>query len=309
MNHAGARGALAGALAIAFWSASVALSRDLAESLGPWTAAAATYLPAGLVGLAWLTLTGRLGAVLALGRAYLLGCGALFATYLVSFSLAVGLCRTGQEVVEIGLVNYLWPALTLLFSLPLQGHRASPWLIPGLALALSGVFLASLGPGPLSWNSLAGAFGGFVDHLLANPTPYALSLLNAVTWSLYSNLARRLLGREETGAVPLFLLAGGLALLAGRLMVTEHSRLDEIVGLELAAMILLPGLLAYALWEAAMRSRHMILVTALAYLIPLLSTLVTTWRQGLPMGPGLWLACGLLVAGAEVCRRSIRPQK
>ncbi len=303
----GAAGLLAGGLAVAAWSASVALSRELTEALGVWTASALTYLQAGLLGVAWLALGGRLGHALRLPRRYLLGCGALFVAYLVSFCLAVGLCRSGQEVVEIGLVNYLWPALTLALSLPLQGNRAGPWLLPGLLLAVCGVVLAGLGSGPLSVASLTGALGAFARHLGENPAPYALSLLNALCWSLYSNLAPRFLGRGDGGAVPLFLLAGGLLLLLGRAFVPEASHLDARVGLQLGAMILLPGLLAYALWEAAMRSRHMLLVTALAYGIPLFSTLLTTWAQGLAMGPGLWLACALLVGGAAICKLSVRP--
>ncbi|HOX46436.1 MAG TPA: EamA family transporter [Myxococcota bacterium] len=303
----GTRGLLAGGLAIAFWSASVAVSRELAEALGVLTAPSLTYLAAGLLGTAWLALRGRLRPALRLGRPYLLGCGALFVVYLVSYCLAIGLCRSGQEVVEVGLVNYLWPALTLLLSVPLLGHRAGPWLLPGMSLALAGVFLAGMGGAPLSLDTLGGAFAAFAAHLRANPAPYALSLVNAVAWSVYSNLARRLVGERQGGAVPLFLLASGLALVLARAFFPETARWSPAIGLELAAMILLPGLLAYVLWEVAMRSPHMVLVTALSYLIPLFSTLITTWAQALPMGPGLWLGCALLVAGAVVCKLSVRP--
>jgi drug/metabolite transporter (DMT)-like permease len=303
----GAHGLLAGGLAIVFWSASVAVSRDLAEDLGVLTSPALTYLTAGLLGTTWLALRGELRPALRLGRPYLLGCGALFLVYLVSYCLAIGLCRSGQEVVEVGLVNYLWPALTLLLSVPLLGNRAGPWLLPGLLLALAGVFLAGMGGTQLTLDTAGGAFAAFAAHLQANPAPYALSLVNAVVWSVYSNLARRLTGANQGGAVPPFLLASGLVLLLARAFIPETSRWSPATGLELAAMILLPGLLAYVLWEAAMRSPHMVLVTALSYLIPLFSTLITTWKQALPMGPGLWLGCALLVGGAVVCKLSVRP--
>ena len=71
-------------------------------------------------------------------------------------------------------------------------------------------------------------------------------------------------------------------------------------------MILGPALLAYLCWDAALRRGQMILVASLSYFIPLLSTWITCWAQGLPMGLNLWLACLLIVSGAWLCKAAIR---
>ena len=81
----------------------------------------------------------------------------MFIFYTAAIYLAVGLAKDREQLLEIALVNYLWPALTVLFSLPLLKKRASLWLVPGTALALTGVFLVMTQGAHVSWVSLAGA--------------------------------------------------------------------------------------------------------------------------------------------------------
>jgi drug/metabolite transporter (DMT)-like permease len=76
-------------------------------------------------------------------------------------------------VLEIGLVNYLWPAATILLSLLLLKKRARWLLVLGTALALAGEFLVITQGTRVSWQS----FGG---HLQANPTAYASALVAAL---------------------------------------------------------------------------------------------------------------------------------
>jgi drug/metabolite transporter (DMT)-like permease len=124
--------------AILLWSATFAFARSLSEKVGPLTAGAASYMIGGsfcLLRLAWSAKP--VSQILKLPRPYLLGCGSLFVFYTASIYVAVGLAKDREQVLEIALVNYLWPALTILFSLPLLKKRASLWLVPGTALALA----------------------------------------------------------------------------------------------------------------------------------------------------------------------------
>ena len=125
--------------AILLWSTTFAFARSLSEQVGPLTAGAAVYLIGGafcLVRLVWSAKT--VAQFLKLARPYLLGCGFLFVFYTAAIYLAVGLAKDREQLLEIALVNYLWPALTVLFSLPLLKKRASLWLVPGTVLALTG---------------------------------------------------------------------------------------------------------------------------------------------------------------------------
>ena len=194
--------------AILLWSATFAFARSLSEQVGPLSAGAAAYLIGGSLCLFRLAGSGRpVGHLLNLPRPYLLGCGSLFVFYTTAIYIAVGLAKDREQVLEIALVNYLWPTLTILFSLPLLKSQASLWLLPGTGLALTGVFLVMTPGAQVSWASVR-------EHLQTNPVAYALALAAAISWALYSNLARRWSAPENEGGVELFVPAAGLVLLA-----------------------------------------------------------------------------------------------
>jgi drug/metabolite transporter (DMT)-like permease len=291
--------ATAGGLgALLLWSATFAFARSLAERVGPLTAGAAAYLIGGSVCLLRLAWSGKpVSRFLRLPRPYLLGCGSLFVSYTAAIYLAVGLAKDREQVLEIALVNYLWPALTILFSLPLLKKRATLGLLPGTALALTGVFLVMTQGVHISWAS-------FRAHLQSNPAAYLLALSAAISWALYSNLARRWSEPEHDGAVELFMPATGLVLLAMRLLTTEPagwnaSAVGEACGL--AAITTL----AYLLWDVSMRRGNLLLVVACSYFTPLLSTLVSCAYLRASPGPRLWTGCLLLVAGSLATWRSV----
>lgn len=285
-----------GLVAILLWSTTIAFSRSLTEQLGTFTAAALIYILAGLSGLLIEMLRpGGVRKLLRAPRAYLLVCGGLFVLYMTALYLAVGLAATRIQVIAVGLINYLWPALSLVFSIPLLRRRAGPLLPVGIILALAGTWLATTSdvqPGEL----LTGQ-----TSLL----PYGLALVAAIAWALYSNLSRRLGEGSDSGGVPLFLFASGLLLGVIRLFVTENSQWSHAAVLELVYMALFPGMLAYVLWDIAVRKGEIVLVASLSYLTPLLSTLVFALLFNIRPGAVIWLAAGLVIAGALVCRQSI----
>jgi len=287
-----------GVVAIVLWSCTVAVARELSETVGTTTASAIMLLGGGLVGCGHAALRHRLGAILALPSRYLLGCGGLFVTYMVCLYLAIGLASSRQQAIEVGIINYLWPGLTLLFAVPLLGTRVRWTFAPGVVLAFGGAALAPLRPGEYS----LGALG---QSLLANPLPYVLALTAAVSWALYSVLSRRLAAEQPTGAVPIFAVAAGLVLAGLRLVLHEQSHFGVRAAVELGFMALFPVLLAYGLWDRAMRRGNVTLVAALSYFAPLLSTVVSLLYLEVKPSPTLWPACALVIAGALVCERSV----
>jgi drug/metabolite transporter (DMT)-like permease len=291
-----------GVLAVAFWSASVGLNRLLTEAFGVVTASAAVYLLAGAVGCGALAATGGLRRALGLPPRVLLGQGALFVAYLVSFSFAVGFSEGKAQLIEIGVINYLWPGLTLVLSVPLLGNRAR-WTLPlGIAVSLLGVLAVGAAGAP--WQD-AGLLGGLTGRVADNPLPYALCLVNVLAWSLYSNLARVQASPGGPGATPVYLLVAGIGLALVRLLRPEPYLISAVPVAALLAMAVFPALLSYWFWERAMREGNMVLVASLAYLVPLFSTIITSLLQDVPLTPAVWLGCGLLIAGSWLCRRSV----
>jgi drug/metabolite transporter (DMT)-like permease len=292
------RSNLLGLIAILFWSTTIAFSRSLTEQLGTLTTAALIYTLAGLIGLTYCSLQpGGVNQLRCLPRIYLIGCGALFVAYIAALYLAVGLSATRVQVLVVGLINYLWPGLSLVFSIPVLGNRARPLLPVGVILALAGIWLATTAGDPLILQTL------FQDQNAL--LPYGLALFAAICWGLYSNLSRRWAANNDGGAVPLFLLSSGILLGVFRLVTPEATHWSLSAGLELVYMAILPGMLAYILWDIAVRKGEIILVASLSYLTPLLSTMFSTLILDVRPNITLWLGAGLVIGGAVLCKVSI----
>jgi len=192
-------GTISGFIAIVLWSTTVALARSISEQLGPMTAAAGIYTVSGAIALVQLLRSGkRQQQIRQIPLKYLIVCGIPFLIYMIALFLAIGYASNHQQVLEVGLVNYLWPTLTILLSLVILKRRANLLLIPGTILALVGIFLVLTQGTHVSWQSILG-------NLSANPVAYALGLIAAVSWAVYSNLTRRWAGDKRQGMVDLFL--------------------------------------------------------------------------------------------------------
>jgi len=299
-----------GLAAIVLWSTTIAVARRLSEQAGPLTAGACVYLFGGALYWLWLARSATpLRRLRLLSPRYVWGCGFLFVLYTAVVYLAIGSATDHQQVLEIGLINYLWPVATILLSLMLLNERASVLLVPGTILALAGEFLVITQGAPISWHSFAG-------HLQANPVAYALALVAAVSWALYSTLTRRWSQPGADGAVALFIPAAGLVLLLLRFAARESSAWTVRAAGEAMAMAILT-VLAYAFWDAAMRKGNLLLVTACSYVTPLLSTLVSCVYLRVVPEWRLWVGCLVLVTGSfltwlSVSRRSsprVNPSK
>lgn len=290
---------LAGLVAILLWSSTVALARRISEQLGPLTAGAAVYLTASvfLTGI-FLLKERSLRKLWRLPRRYVLGCGALFLIYTLAVFMALGLAADRSQTIEVGLLNYLWPALTILFSLWILGNKASLGLIPGTGFALLGVVLVLTQGAAPSWSS-------FVTNILSNPVAYGLGLVAAISWGLYSNLARRWGTADSEGAVLLFTLAAGIAFALLRVLRAEAG----VVNLRVIGEVAFLGsatALGYLFWDIAMRKGNVMLVAACSYLTPFFSTVVSSVYLRVVPTVNLWLGCALIMAGSFLSWRSVR---
>jgi len=291
-----------GIVAIILWSTTIAFNRSLTEQLGAFTSAALIYLLAGILGCGYQGLTGNSGdTAKSLTPRYVLGCGGLFVLYQVCLYAALELSDNRAQVLEVGLIHYLWPMLTLLFSIPLLRMRAKASVLPGAVIATAGVFLATTQNQPISWSS-------FVGNLTRNGAPYLIGSLAAVAWALYSALSRKWAGHAQGGAVFIFMLMTGVVLGLARFFLPEHTRWTGRAVFELLFMGV-GSYLAYTFWERAMRKGDLILVASCSYFTPLLSTIVSSLYLGVATGVRLWAGCACVIAGAIVCRNAVTEQE
>jgi drug/metabolite transporter (DMT)-like permease len=262
---------------ILLWSTLTLLSSGL-NHLPAFFSAGVALCIGGLVGLARVREWRVPPWTFALGLAGIFGYHALFF-----------LALRHAPAVEVNLLQYLWPLLIVVLSpLYLPGHRLGAHHLAGACLGLAGAALVISG-GRLSLDP---------GHL----TGYLLALGAALTWSSYSLLTKRV-RPFPTGAVGGFSLASGLLALGlyglERLAAPGAPlALASRDWLFLALLGLGPMGLAFYTWDAAMKRGDPRVIGALAYLTPLLSTLLLVVVGGRRLTGLSACAMGLIVAGA-----------
>lgn len=284
---------LGGFGAILLWSTTVACVRRLSEDVGPVTAGATVYgISAGLALITLLRCPQRRRATWQLPGKYLIGCSALFVGYTLLLYLVIGHAQSREQVLEVGLLNYLWPCLTLLLSLAILGAAATWVLVPGTLLALAGVFLVMTHGAHVSWDSLT-------HNVAGNPLIYFSAAVAAVCWALYSNLARKWAGGCKEGAVSIFLPVTALLLFGISCGLHEPRHWNP----RAVAEMLFQGIATYAsaaLWDNAMRHGNVTAVAAASYFTPLLSTLISCLYLSVLPGPKLIIGCVALITGSAL---------
>jgi drug/metabolite transporter (DMT)-like permease len=234
--------------AIALWSTLAAIAVKL-NSVPPFFLVGTALLVGAICGARGLRPRGVRPGVL------LLGVYGLFAYH---FCLFLAL-RLGPPV-ETNLINYLWPLLIVVLSpLILPGMTLGPRHVAGALLGFAGAALLVTG-GRFEFSS-----GPRIGH--------AFALAAAVIWSTYSLLTKRL-GNFPTSNVAMFCLVSGVLSLVchalfERRYVPKATDVPYLVWIGVGPM----GA-AFYLWDRALKRGDPRVVGTLAYLTPLLSTLL-----------------------------------
>lgn len=282
------RATLTGLLAIVLWSTSVGLIRSLTEALGPIGGAAMIYSTSTLCLLAFYGLP----RIKTLPRVYLFAGGAMFVCYEIFLSLSIGLADSRMQAIEIGMINYLWPSLTVFFSLFINQQKSRFLLWPGLALSLGGIVWIMKGESDwtpeLLWN-----------NILANPLAYSLAFSAALTWALYCNITRRY-GQGKSGVSLFFFLASLL------LWVQYAFSTEGAISLTLPSSLQLLFMgtstaLAYSVWNIGIQHGNLTLLATASYFTPVLSTLLAALWLNITPAISFWQGVVMVTAGSLLC--------
>ncbi len=270
-----------GGLALLLWALLALLSRA-AASLPPFQLAAMTFAVSGGLGLAWLWAARRFDALRVPPLAWLHGVGGLFGYHALFFA-----AMARAPTAEANLLNYTWPLLIVLLSAPLPGLRLTVRHLLGVITGLSGSLVLLM----RGTNFTRGALVGYVCAVGA-----------ALTWALYSVLARRM-RTVPTEAVVGFcaassILAAGAHVLFESTVIPDRQTLLAVLTLGAG-----PAGAAFFLWDFAMKRGHPRLLGALAYATPVASTIIfglagfaslflSTVAATLLVVAGGWIAAG-----------------
>ena len=269
------RATLLGACALLLWALLALLSRA-AAAIPPFQLAAMAFAVSGGLGLVWLWTRRRLGVLRVPPLAWLHGVGGLFGYHALFFA-----AMAHAPAAEANLLNYTWPLLIVLLSAPVLGLRLTARHLCGVAIGFCGSLLLLVRGTNFSADAVSG---------------YAFAAGAAVTWALYSVLARRMRA-VTTEAVIGFCAASAL------LSALAHAVFEVTVVPDARALLVTLALgigpvgIAFLLWDVGMKRGDPRLLGALAYGTPVASTIVLGVAGFATLSVWTFLAVALVVAG------------
>ena len=282
---------LIGLMAPVCWALGVSLVRGIAEGFGLAQGQTLLYFIAAVM----LLLTVGLPDWRKVDPRYLfIGLPTANASSLC-FCLAIYFSAGGKQTMEVAMVNYLWPALTLLFAVLFNGVRSRWWIAPGTMIAFYGIVHILAGSGGFS-------FEGFISRIAEHPLAYILAVGSAVTWAGFSSMTRAWGEKTNLSSVIFIIntLIYGTAWLLG--LGTEavgsggsaHGIMSVILG-----GVAIGG--SYAAWTIGVSRGNVTILAVASYFTPVLSCLFAVVWIDAELDGAFWSGVTFVVAGSLLC--------
>lgn len=282
------RGNLSGISALIMWSVMIGLIRSVTDSFGVEAGTALIYS----IGAIALFLKNGIPPVKKIPKAYLFGVGPLLVIYELALSQGIGMAESARQTLEVGMLNYLWPCLTVVFSIWINKTKLRRLVWPGTALSLVGLYWCVAANGNLD-------LAGFVENLRKTPLPYFLGAVAAVSWALYCNLS--VLKSRGFNAVPIFFATIAVILWLGFFI---RGNTLHFPGYKPLLELLVIGAIvgfSYSMWENGIHHGNFFLLAVCSYFTPAASMLFTAlWLNAMPPF-SFWGGVGMVIGGSLLC--------
>lgn len=291
------RGTLIGLSAIVLWSLIVGLIKEVSHYFGPTGGAALIYTLASVLLLCTVGWT----PLKQFPRKYLIYGSLLMVAYEICLALSIGYSTNSRQAVEVGMVNYLWPSLTMV-ALIIFNKKPTNWLIvPGLLLSMTGIVWVLGGEQGLDIKEMTA-------NIQTNPLSYALAFIGAIIWSAYCVVTARM--AKGTNGITLFFLLVAVVLWIKFLVVKEQSVFDfnlhSTIYLVLASCAMGLG---YAAWNVGMLKGNTTILAGASYFIPVLSSAISSVLLHTALDLSFWQGAIMVCLGSVLCWIATRDRK
>lgn len=279
---------LYGVIAILLWSTITAFIRDLSELFSPIGGAAMMYTVSAIF---LMSVMGK-PKIKTYPKRYLMIGGGLFVAYEICLALSLGMANTRHQAMEMAIINYLWPALTILFSVMISAKKVNILVYPSILLAFTGVAWCISGEQGISFNIL-------LSNISDNPLTYFMAFSAAIIWAIYCVVTQKISNGKN--ATTLFFSATATALWIQYFASNEpglNFTLSSSLTLLLAGIVIGAG---YALWNQAMIGGDIILLGTLSYFTPVFSTLFASVYLSISLTGSFWQGVALVTLGSFIC--------
>ncbi|ENV16226.1 aromatic amino acid DMT transporter YddG [Acinetobacter guillouiae] len=283
---------LIGLSAILQWSSIVGLLKKISFSLGAELAVLLMYTLSTCILLIFF----KIPNLKLISKKYLIFSTLLFVIYELCFSYAIALAQTAQQAIEVSLVNYLWPGLTVAMLILFKEIKFNVFVIVGLAISLSGIILIQTGQGALTWSNI-------LSNILENPISYILAFVGATLWSLYCVITKK----YSDGHNPISFFFVAISIVLWTKYLWSHGlSLNAIPEVELTTIGLLGIVsvvmaLGYAAWNIGIIKGNITILVTLSYFSPVISTLISMFILQTNLPTEFWYGVILVTSGSLVC--------
>jgi len=284
---------LIGLIAILLWSAIVGLIKSVSEGFGPVGGAALIYTCSAIL----LIFTVGLPKIRQFPPSYLILGSILFVCYELCLSLSLGFTHNGRQAIEVGMVNYLWPSLTILLTVIVTRQKTSPLIIPGVIIAIIGIGRVLGGDQGFSVNEMT-------RNVMDNPLSYGLAFSGAVIWAIYC-VVTKLIAKGNNG-ITLFFILTALTLWVKFLTSPQPDFIlswKAWISLLLAAIAMGFG---YAAWNVGILHGNVTILAAASYFIPIISAVLAAFILSSHLTMAFWQGTAMVSLGSLICWWSTR---
>lgn len=287
---------LIGLMAILLWSAIVGLIKNVSEGFGPVGGAALIYSASAVL----LIITVGMPKLRTFPRSYLIIGSVLFVCYELCLSLSLGFTHSGRQAIEVGMVNYLWPSLTIVLAVIVNRQKTHPLIVPGVLLAVAGICRVLGGDQGFSFSEIA-------QNVMDNPLSYGLALSGAVIWAVYCVVTKKI--ADGSNGITLFFILTALTLWLKFLLSPQPPfvlSVEVCISLALAAMAMGFG---YAAWNVGILHGNVTILAAASYFIPIISSILAAFILRSHLTAAFWQGTAMVSLGSLMCWWSTRVQQ
>ncbi len=276
-----------GFFAILTWSF-LALLTTASGGIPPFELAGITFFLGGLTGaLTWPFRPGAIANLRQNWKVWAVGTAGL-CIYHCTYFFAL----QSAPPVEASLIAYLWPLLIVVFASFLPGEKFELHHKFGVALGLLGAVLIIT----------KGFTVGFASGLKLG---HFLAMACAFIWSSYSVASRRM------GQVPTDVVAG-FCFITSAVATLLHFTLEPTIypqaasqWIAITTLGLLPLGVGFFAWDIGMKRGDVMVLGALSYAAPLLSTLIMLMAGYAAWHWSIAMACLLITIGALISAKDL----
>lgn len=284
---------LVGLIAILLWSAIVGLIKSVSEGFGAIGGAALIYTCSAIL----LLFTVGFPKLRAFPRSYLIMGSVLFVCYELCLSLSLGFTHSGRQAIEVGMVNYLWPSMTILLAVIVNRQKTSLFIIPGVILAIVGI-------GRVLGGNQGFSLSEIINNVMDNPLSYGLAFSGAIIWAIYCVVTKIIAGGNN--GITLFFILTALTLWVKFLISPQPPfvlSLHAWISLGLAAIAMGFG---YAAWNTGILHGNVTVLAAASYFIPVLSAVMAAFMLDSHLTLAFWQGTAMVSLGSLLCWWSTR---